>query len=614
MLGQHRKGMHEQFSQILTSIGKSRTPTPKLDASTFAITTRSGTSTRDPPYPTPLRPTTVDHAEGMVKKRGPEGEEPTVIRNEETPQSSTFYHPSKSSSVPFPSWIKKQKKDDDRFLSIFRQIHINLPFLEVIIHMPEGAKVIKDLLSHNEKLEKAASSVKLSEECSASMESVGQATAHAVIDVHEGKLSLRVRSEIITFNIGKSMRSKYSRDDYLYYADHTLKLIQEQWVDTVDHDVMTVVKNEKNELIPQRTVIGWRVCIDYRKLNDATQKDHFPLSFIDQMLERLAGHEYYGFLDGFSSMEVFMDDFSIFGSSFDHCLKNLEKMLKRCEETNLVLNWEKCHFMVKEGIALGHKVFRLGVEVDKAKIELISKLPYPTNVKAIRSFLGHAGFYRRSLLLAVSLHKARCRAATDKVDLATSKIRYRNLTEIRDLFPEEQLMTISDKNNEPWYADYANYLMERAMRMYGVVHRFSTAYYPQTNGQVENTNRAEKRILEKTIWNNKKEWSHKLDDALFLQINELDKLRLDAYESSISYKERTKMWHDKRIKTPMKYEKGDNVLLFNSRLRLFPGKLKLRWYRPFAVSKDMKNEAIELCDEDGNEFIVIFDEKKLWSS
>ncbi|GJV46847.1 reverse transcriptase domain-containing protein [Tanacetum coccineum] len=95
------------------------------------------------------------------------------------------------------------------------------------------------------------------------------------------------------------------------------------------------------------------------------------------------------------SIKVFMDDFFVFGSSFDHCLKILEKMLKRCEETNLVLNWEKCHFMVKEGIVLGHKVSGSGIEVDKAKIESISKLPYPTNVKAIRSFLGHAGFYRR---------------------------------------------------------------------------------------------------------------------------------------------------------------------------------------------------------------------------
>ncbi|GJZ73591.1 reverse transcriptase domain-containing protein [Tanacetum coccineum] len=97
------------------------------------------------------------------------------------------------------------------------------------------------------------------------------------------------------------------------------------------------------------------------------------------------------------SMEVFMDNFSVFGSSFDHCLKNLEKMLKRCEETNLVLNWEKCDFMVKEGIVLGHKVSGFGIEVDKAKIKAISKLLYPTNVKVIRSFLGHAGFYKRFL-------------------------------------------------------------------------------------------------------------------------------------------------------------------------------------------------------------------------
>ncbi|GKE42478.1 putative nucleotidyltransferase, ribonuclease H, partial [Tanacetum coccineum] len=164
---------------------------------------------------------------------------------------------------------------------------------------------------------------------------------------------------------------------------------------------MIVVKNKKDELIPQQTVTGWRVCIDYRKLNNATQKDHFPLSFIDQMLERLAGHEYYYFLDGIfhelieDRIEVFMDDFSVFSSSFDHCLKNLDKMLKRCEETNLVLNWEKCHFMVKEGIVLGHKVSGFGIEVDKAKIKAISKLPYPINVKAIQSFLGHAGFYRR---------------------------------------------------------------------------------------------------------------------------------------------------------------------------------------------------------------------------
>nr|GEW59270.1 hypothetical protein [Tanacetum cinerariifolium] len=95
------------------------------------------------------------------------------------------------------------------------------------------------------------------------------------------------------------------------------------------------------------------------------------------------------------TMEVFMDDSSIFGNSFSTCLTNLERMLKRCEDTKLALNWEKSHFIVKEGIILGHKILKKGIEVDKAKIEVISKLPYPTTVKGIRSFLGHAGFYRQ---------------------------------------------------------------------------------------------------------------------------------------------------------------------------------------------------------------------------
>nr|GEY00789.1 reverse transcriptase domain-containing protein [Tanacetum cinerariifolium] len=210
-----------------------------------------------------------------------------------------------------------------------------------------------------------------------------------------------------------------------------------------------VIENKDNELIPTRLVMGWRVCIDYHKLNEATRKDHFPLPFMDQMLERLAWNQYYYFLDGFSgyfqisidpkdqekttftcpygtfayrrmpfglcnapgtfqrcmmaifhdmiekTMEVFMDDFSIFGNSFQSCLSHLEKMLKRCEDTNLCLNWEKSHFMVREGIVLGHKISKQGIKVDKAKVDVISKLPHPTTVKSIRSFLGHAGFYRR---------------------------------------------------------------------------------------------------------------------------------------------------------------------------------------------------------------------------
>jgi hypothetical protein len=94
-------------------------------------------------------------------------------------------------------------------------------------------------------------------------------------------------------------------------------------------------------------------------------------------------------------MEVFMDDFPIYGKTFEDCLANLDKVLKRCQMADLVLNWENCHFMVQEGIFLGHKISEKRIEVDKAKIEVIEQLPPPTNVKGIRSFLGHAGFYRR---------------------------------------------------------------------------------------------------------------------------------------------------------------------------------------------------------------------------
>ena len=94
-------------------------------------------------------------------------------------------------------------------------------------------------------------------------------------------------------------------------------------------------------------------------------------------------------------MEVYMDDITVYGGDFEECLTNLEAVLQRCIEKNLVLNWEKCHFMVNEGIVLGHVIYRKGIEVDKAKIELISKLPSPTNVKIVRQFLGQESFYRR---------------------------------------------------------------------------------------------------------------------------------------------------------------------------------------------------------------------------
>ena len=181
-----------------------------------------------------------------------------------------------------------------------------------------------------------------------------------------------------------------------FNAGYIYAISDSSWVSPV-HVVpkkggFTVIRNEENELIPTRTVTGWRVCIDYRKLNSTTRKDHFPLPFINQLLDRLAGHPHFCFLDGYSRynqiaiapedqekttftcpfgtfafrrmpfglcnapatcqrcmmsifsdlaeevMEIFMDDFIVYGSSFENCLHNLGTVLHRCQDKNLALN------------------------------------------------------------------------------------------------------------------------------------------------------------------------------------------------------------------------------------------------------------------------------------
>nr|GEX07535.1 reverse transcriptase domain-containing protein [Tanacetum cinerariifolium] len=229
-------------------------------------------------------------------------------------------------------------------------------------------------------------------------------------------------------------------------------LMEEDFEPAVQHQrrvnskIHDVIKNEVLKLLDAGLIYS---ISDSPWLNEATRKDHFSLPFMDQMLERLARNQYYCFLEGYSGyfqipidpkdqdkttftcpygtfsyrrmpfglcnapgtfqrcmmaifhdmiekpMEVFIDDFLVFKNSFQTCLSHLEKMLKLCEGTNLCLNWEKSYFMVKEGIVLGHKISKNGIEVDKAKVDVIAKLPHPTTVKCIRSFLGHAGFYRR---------------------------------------------------------------------------------------------------------------------------------------------------------------------------------------------------------------------------
>ncbi|GJW28409.1 reverse transcriptase domain-containing protein [Tanacetum coccineum] len=548
------------------------------------------------------------------------------------------------------------------------------------------------------------------------------------------------------------------------------------------------------------------------------------------MLERLAGNEYYCFLDGFSgyfqipidpldqekttftcpygtfayrfacllgyAMHQARSKFSV--DSFSSCISHLGLNVQRCEDTNLVLNWEKCHFMVKEGIVLGHKISKSGIEVDKSKVDVIAKLPHPTTVKGIRSFLGHAGFYRRFIqdfskiarpmthlleketpfifskecikafetlkmkltqapilvapdwdlpfeimcdasdfavgavlgqrktkhfqpihyasktmteaqahytttekeLLAVvyAFEKFRPYLVLSKSIVYTDHSALKYLLAKQDAKPrllrwvlllQEFDVVIRDKKGaENLAADHLSRLenphqanwrkrklsetflsrhlgysvplgqslsdrgthfcndqFAKVMLKYEVTHRLSTAYHPQTSGQVEVSNRGLKRILERTVGENRASWSDKLDDALWafrtayktpigctpyklvygkachlpielehkaywalkhtnfdiktagdhrkVQLNELNELRDHAYENSLIYKEKTKRIHDSKIKNRV-FNVGDRVLLFNSRLKIFSGKLKTRWSGPFTVTQVFPYGTVEL--------------------
>nr|GFA47022.1 reverse transcriptase domain-containing protein [Tanacetum cinerariifolium] len=352
----------------------------------------------------------------------------------------------------------------------------------------------------------------------------------------------------------------------------------------------TVVENKDNELIPTRLVTSWRVCIDYRKLNEATRKDHFPLPFMDQMLERLAGNQYYCFLDGFSgyfqipidlkdqekttftcsygtfayrrmpfglsnapgtfqrcmmaifhdmiekTMEVFMDDFSIFGNSFQSCLSHLERMLKGVK-TPTCLNWEKSHFMVKEGIVLGHKISKQGIEVDKAKVDVITKLPHPTTVK---------GENRASW--------------SDKLDDALWAFRTAYKTPIgctsyKLVYEKACHLPIELEHKAYWALKHVNFDLKTA------------------------------------------------GDHRTVQINDLKELRDQAYKNSLIYKEKTKRLHDSKIKNRV-LNIGDRVLLFNSRLKIFSGKLKSRCSGPFTISQVYPYGTVELSQPDWPNFKV----------
>nr|GEV31137.1 reverse transcriptase domain-containing protein [Tanacetum cinerariifolium] len=318
-------------------------------------------------------------------------------------------------------------------------------------------------------------------------------------------------------------------------------------------------------------------------------------------------------------MEVFMDDFSVFGDSFSSCLSHLDKILKRCEDTNLVLNWEKCHFMVKEGIVLGHKISKSGIEVDRAKVDVIAKLPHLTSVKGAENLVadhlsrlenphqdklekkeitetfpletlaidiitachngptgGHHGanftakkvfdssFYWPTIYRDAHDLVTRCDACQRQGKISQRDEMPHNaiqVCKIFDVWGIDFMGPFSSSRGNKYILVAVDYLSKwveakvlpteydrvvvnflkslfalfgtpramisdhsthfcndqfaRVMLKYGVTHRISTAYHLQTSGQVEVSNSGLKRVLERTIGENRASWSDKLDDALW---------------------------------------------------------------------------------------------------
>ena len=148
-------------------------------------------------------------------------------------------------------------------------------------------------------------------------------------------------------------------------------------------------------------------------------------------------------------MEVFMDDFFVYGGSFEKFLDNLGIVLQRCRERNMVLNWEKCHFMVQEGIVLGHLISSRGLKVNEAKIATIQTLTLPTTVRGIRSILGHASFYRRFIKYFSKIARPLCKLLEKDVIFSFDEAYMTTFEEIKNKLIEAPIV-VAPTWNEPF--------------------------------------------------------------------------------------------------------------------------------------------------------------------
>nr|GEZ82027.1 reverse transcriptase domain-containing protein [Tanacetum cinerariifolium] len=269
---------------------------------------------------------------------------------------------------------------------------------------------------------------------------------------------------------------------------------------------MTVIKNDENELVPTSLVTGWRVCIDYRKLNEATRKDHFLLPFMDQMLERLAGNEYYYFLDEFSGYFQIPID-----------LKDQEKTTFTCPYGTF--SYKRMPF----GLCNAPGTFQLCMmEIFHDMIEKTmegknsQKDEMPQNFIQICKifdvwgidFMGPFPSSKGNKYIPVAFDYLSKWVKAKALPTNDARVVVKFLKSLFSRFGTPKAI-INDQGTH-----CCNDKFSRVMAKYRVTHRLSTAYHPQTSGRVEVTNRGLKRILKRTVGENHASWSDKLEDAL----------------------------------------------------------------------------------------------------
>nr|GEW44244.1 reverse transcriptase domain-containing protein [Tanacetum cinerariifolium] len=360
--------------------------------------------------------------------------------------------------------------------------------------------------------------------------------------------------------------------------------------------VITVVENENNELIPTRFVTGWRVYIDYRKLNDATRKDHFPLPFMDQIMpfglynapgtfQRYMMAIFHDMIK--KTMDVFMDESLFFGDSFSSCLSHLDTMLQRCVHGQEAFDILKaCH----EGPTEGHH----GANFTAKKVFNASFL-WPTIYKDAHDLVkscdscqrqGPFPSSRGNRYILVALDYLSKWVEVKALPTNDARVVVKFLKSPFSLFGTPSAI-ISDRG--PYFCNDKFAKTPIGCTPYKLVYGKS-CHLPID-------------LEYKSYWA-LKHVNVDLKTAGYyrkLQLNELNELRDQAYENSLIYKKKAKKIHDSKIKNRI-FNVGDRVLLFNSRLKIFSGKLKTRWSGPFTITKVFPYGTVKLSQPDGPNF------------